>query len=133
MPVLHRKYMHNLGNFKIFPNKFINKTLRAMNFVTFLEVNGLKQKDLAQYLGISEPSVSSYVTGKSSPSAANLKKILENPAWDTSALAEDVGLKEDQIELVRLRQIVKTLTEQVKRLEEQNTKYWELIEKLTMK
>lgn len=102
-----------------------------MNFVTFLEVNGLKQKDLAQYLGISEPSVSSYVSGKSTPSAANLKKILDNPAWDTSSLAEELELKEGQAELIRLRNLVKTLQDQVKRLEEQNEKYWELIKKLT--
>ena len=104
-----------------------------MNFITFLEVNGLKQKDLAQFLGVSEPSVSSYVSGKTTPSPDKLKKIMDNPVWDTSALVDDAPLNDAQIELTKLRQIVKSLSDQVKRLEEQNGKYWALIEKLTAK
>ena len=104
-----------------------------MNFITFLEVNGLKQKDLAQFLGVSEPSVSGYVSGKSVPSPDKLKKILENPAWDTSALTEDSPLNDPLIEITKLKSMLKALNEQNARLEEQNARYWALIEKLTSK
>ena len=104
-----------------------------MNFITFLEVNGLKQKDLAQFLGVSEPSVSAYVSGKTTPSPDKLKKILDNPAWDTSALSDEDPVKDVQTELVRLQQLIKMLEEQNKRLEEQNQKFWALIEKLSDK
>lgn len=104
-----------------------------MNFITFLEVNGLKQKDLAQFLGVSEPSVSSYVSGKSVPSPDKLKKIIDNPAWDTSALTEDSPLNDPLIEITKLKSLIKSLNEQNARLEEQNARYWALIEKLTSK
>ena len=99
-----------------------------MNFITFLEVNGLKQKDLAQFLGVSEPSVSGYVSGKSVPSPDKLKKILDNPA-----LTEDSPLNDPLIEITKLKSMLKALNEQNARLEEQNARYWALIEKLTSK
>ena len=104
-----------------------------MNFITFLEVNGLKQKDLAQFLGVSEPSVSAYVSGKTTPSPDKLKKILDNPEWDTTALSETDPGKDIQVELARMQQLIKMLESQIKRLEEQNTEYWTLIKKLSDK
>lgn len=96
-----------------------------MSFITFLAVNGLKQKDIAEYLGISEASVSAYVKGKSSPSKPNLQKLLRNPQWDVTPLS-DIANKEiaDTIAIEMLRK-------RVRELEQQNQEYWELIKKLT--
>jgi len=56
------------------------------NINEFLYRNRLKQKDLANYLGISETSVSRYVDG-GGVSSKNLEKLLSNPyGWDTSML-----------------------------------------------
>lgn len=56
----------------------------------FLKVNGLKQVDLARYLGITEAAVSNAVKGKSEFSPENLIKIKSNPyGWDTSMLKSD--------------------------------------------
>ena len=55
----------------------------------FLKANGLKQRELATYLEITEAAVSNVVKGKSDFSKENLIKILNNPyGWDTSMLAE---------------------------------------------
>ena len=53
----------------------------------FLKANGLKQRELASYLGITEAAVSNAVKGKSEFSKENLIKIKNNPHnWDTSML-----------------------------------------------
>lgn len=103
-----------------------------MNFITFLEVNGLKQKDLAQFLDVKEPTVSAYVSGKAKPSPDKLKKILDNKDWDTRALVEDEdaqGLEElsPQALLISIR----NLQRQIAKLEEEKAAYWDLIKKLT--
>lgn len=55
----------------------------------FLKANGLKQRELATYLEITEAAVSNVVKGKSDFSKENLIKILNNPyGWDTSMLTE---------------------------------------------
>lgn len=55
----------------------------------FIEKNGIKQKELAFYLGIGEPSISKMVNGLSNPSKGNLHKLLNNDqGWDTSMLLE---------------------------------------------
>lgn len=55
----------------------------------FLKANGLKQRELATYLEITEAAVSNVVKGKSDFSKENLIKILNNPyGWDTSMLSE---------------------------------------------
>ena len=55
----------------------------------FLKANGLKQRELATYLEITEAAVSNAVKGKSDFSKENLIKILNNPyGWDTSMLTE---------------------------------------------
>ena len=51
----------------------------------FLKKNHLKQVELADFLGIKEPSISNVVRGKGNLSEENLNKILtNNRGWDTS-------------------------------------------------
>ena len=51
----------------------------------FLKVNRIKQVELAQFLGVTESSVSSAVNGRNNLSEENLTKILENDrGWDVS-------------------------------------------------
>lgn len=60
-----------------------------MDVRAFLKANGLKQRDLAYYLGVTEAAISNVVKGKSEFAKENLIKILENPHnWDTSMLVE---------------------------------------------
>lgn len=60
-----------------------------MEVRAFLKANGLKQRDLAYYLGVTEAAISNVVKGKSDFSHENLIKILNNPHnWDTSMLIE---------------------------------------------
>ena len=60
-----------------------------MEVRAFLKANGLKQRDLAYYLGVTEAAISNVVKGKSDFSNENLIKILNNPHnWDTSMLTE---------------------------------------------
>lgn len=55
----------------------------------FLKTNGLKQRDLAKYLNVTESAVSCAVNGKSNLSEENLIKILENnDGWDVSMFSE---------------------------------------------
>ena len=62
-----------------------------MNIKGFLKANGLRQVDLAKYLGISDSAVSVMSQEKSNPSGENLNKILNNDqGWDTSMLFEPV-------------------------------------------
>lgn len=58
-----------------------------MDIKEFLYRNKLKQVELADYLGVTEASISKLVKGVSRPSKENLRKILENPnGWDVSML-----------------------------------------------
>lgn len=55
----------------------------------FLRANGLKQIDLAKYLGITESHVSNLCRGKSNLSEEKLAKLLENDrGWDVSMLVQ---------------------------------------------
>lgn len=55
----------------------------------FLRANGIRQVDLARFLGISEPSVSKMCRGFSNPSEENLRKILNNDrGWDVAMLVD---------------------------------------------
>lgn len=103
-----------------------------MNFITFLEVNGLKQKDLAQFLDVKEPTVSAYVSGKAKPSPDKLKKILDNKDWDTRALVEDEeGIELENRSAQSLLLSIRELQRRIEKLEEEKAAYWELIKKLT--
>jgi len=46
-----------------------------MPFKSLLESRGIKQKWLAEKIGVSEVTVSNWSSGKSSPSNKNLKKL----------------------------------------------------------
>lgn len=60
-----------------------------MDVRAFLKANGLKQRELACYLGVTEAAISNVVKGKSDFAEENLIKILNNPnGWDTSMLVE---------------------------------------------
>lgn len=51
----------------------------------FLKKNNLRQKDLAQFLGVTESSISTVANGKGNLSESNLDKILTNKkGWDVS-------------------------------------------------
>jgi transcriptional regulator with XRE-family HTH domain len=56
----------------------------------FLKVNHLKQRELANFLSVTEAAISNVVKGKSEFSKDNLIKILNNPhGWDVSMLTEE--------------------------------------------
>jgi transcriptional regulator with XRE-family HTH domain len=58
-----------------------------LDYKKFLKTNGLKQVELANFLGITESAVSNVVKGKANLSEENLIKILENDrGWDVSML-----------------------------------------------
>lgn len=60
-----------------------------MEVRAFLKANGLKQRELAHYLGVTEAAISNVVKGKSDFAEENLIKILNNPhGWDVSMLVE---------------------------------------------
>ena len=122
------------------------------NIAAFLKKNNLKQVDLARFLGISEPSVSKMVKGKSNPSEGNLHKIINNKeGWDTSMLTfgnihqtgttnvagiGNVVNERPHPEYVgheTYEQFIKRLEETIERLEREKEEYWELIKKLTNK
>lgn len=53
----------------------------------FIRQNGLRQKDLAEYLGVTEGAVSQLVRGSTKLSKENLAKLLGNKrGWDVSML-----------------------------------------------
>lgn len=63
-----------------------------MDIKEFLYRNKLKQVELANYLGVTEASISKFVKGNSQPSKENLRKILNNSnGWDVSMLSSGDG------------------------------------------
>ena len=66
----------------------------------FLKANNLKQRELANYLGVTEAAVSNVTKGKSYFSDENLIKIINNPyGWNVSML-EDTKSRDSKPELV---------------------------------
>lgn len=60
-----------------------------MDVRAFLKANGLKQRDLARFLDVTEAAISNVAKGKASFSDENLIKILNNQlGWDTSMLRD---------------------------------------------
>ena len=103
----------------------------------FLKANNLKQRELANYLGITEAAVSNAVKGKSDFSEENLIKILNNPyGWDASMLVNnDPAEKPEKPSLVaeNIPQLSNTeillremLAEERARNEALNEMVWEL-------
>lgn len=61
-----------------------------LDYKYFLKKNGLKQVELANYLGITESAISNVVKGKANLSEENLIKIINNDrGWDVSMLTID--------------------------------------------
>lgn len=87
-----------------------------MKIKEFLWTNRLKNKDLAEYLGVTDTAISRMCKGEINPSRLTLAKILNNDrGWDTSMLMEEMDRREDvpaapQVgELEMLREQVKAL------------------------
>lgn len=61
-----------------------------MDLKKFVGMNKLSQKQLAEFLGITEASVSRAINGKSILSESRIRKILDNcHGWDVSPLLDD--------------------------------------------
>lgn len=112
----------------------------------FLQANNLKQRELAQYLGVTEAAISNVVKGKSDFSEENLIKILNNPhGWNTSMLTESsdeeinerarpVAERANSLEdllreiLARQEKKIDALQERINELIEENARLKTLIE-----
>lgn len=63
--------------------------MKQVDLKRFMFELGIKQSELAKYLGVSEGYISQVVGGKKQLSNENLSKVLNNPfGWDTSMLIE---------------------------------------------
>lgn len=113
---------------------------------TFRKANGLLQKDLADFLGVSREFVSMAESGKAPLPYNHLRKLLNNnKGWDVSALEAggditggnhieqnggkgNIGMiSGDSSELLALRKENEMLRAQIEELKAQNEKYWEAI------
>lgn len=126
-----------------------------MNELTkFLRYNNLKQKELADYLGIAEGSVSKMLNGTIGYKK-HLGKILSNTeGWDTSMLIENnsptITAKatnnstakvhidnskgsDTSSEVALLKAEIESLKTQLAKSEEEKTRCWEMIDRLTKK
>ena len=95
------------------------------NIREFIADNGIRQADLARFLGITPASVSKMVKGITQPSKENLRKMAENGmGWDTSALERDSTGKRERDEELRYLRL------RVEELSRENRHYWEIIQGL---
>ena len=63
--------------------------MKQVDLKRFMFELGIKQSELAKYLGVSDGYISQVVGGKKQLSNENLSKVLNNPfGWDTSMLIE---------------------------------------------
>lgn len=66
-----------------------------MDLALFRAVNGIKQVELAEYLGVGKSYLSNVEAGRVGFSKENIKKLLENQnGWDTSMLENDETSKQ---------------------------------------
>jgi transcriptional regulator with XRE-family HTH domain len=64
--------------------------MKQVDLKRFMFELGIKQSELAKYLGVSEGYISQVASGKKQLSNENLSKVLNNPfGWDTSMLVEE--------------------------------------------
>lgn len=64
-----------------------------MEFLKFLKANGLRQKEVADFLKVSESAISYVVNGKTNLSKDNFDKLINNPfGWDTTMLTGEKGI-----------------------------------------
>lgn len=123
-----------------------------MDIKNFLKANGLKQKDLVNYLNISRAYASQLAKGTAGVSAKNLSKLLSNPyGWDTSMLVFDnstiinsSAYSENGTSSIRINNNTKQSSEDVNILKaeidslkallaeekQRSAQYWEMIQKL---
>lgn len=77
-----------------------------MEVRAFLKANGLKQRELAHYLGVTEAAISNVVKGKSDFAEENLIKILNNPhGWDVSMLVETPDQEPQELKAQHIPQL----------------------------
>ena len=117
---------------------------------TFRKKNGLLQKDLADFLGVSREFISMAESGRAPLPYNHLRKLLNNEnGWDVSMLVhnenggdhiEQTGgrgnigkIAGDACEALALKKEIEMLRTQIEELKTQNEKYWKMIEKLTEK
>lgn len=124
----------------------------------FLYRNGIKQIELAEYLGISKTTVSRYTTGTLEIPVRNVNAILRNPfGWDTSMFKEmssttitanasgngksSISIasgnisKDDStnVTIVALQKEIEILRQQLAEEKKRSERYWEMIQKILNK
>lgn len=108
----------------------------------FRKSNKLTQKELAEYLDIPIPFLSAIENGRNRFPKERLIKLMKNDrGWDVSNLessAEEVPTQRKSLcgpsrDIELVLQENAQLRERCSQLEEQNGKFWALIEKLTNK
>lgn len=119
--------------------------MKTIDFKEFRKQNNLQQKDLADYLGISVTFLSQIETRKRKLPKEKLSKLLSNDkGWNVAdfivEIEEDDGfsllpknLCGPSNDIEKLLQENAMLKERCAQLEDQNGKFWALIEKLTNK
>lgn len=99
----------------------------------FLRINAIRQVDLARYLGINESSVSKMVHGKTRPSPANYRRLMDNDrGWITDplrALNPD-SVPDEKLELL-LRENAR-LNAEVRSLRRERDQQWQVIRNLSV-
>lgn len=128
------------------------------DFKEFRKVNGLKQEEIADFLGVSKAFLSQVENSKRALPPAQLSKLLDNPYnWDTRMLLIDdqtnnanrgaiqiqqnglqnkigkVLSQQDSEKEIALRKENEILRQRIDDLKAENDKLWKMIEKLTGK
>ena len=112
----------------------------------FRKENGLLQKDVADYLGVSREFVSLAESGKAPFPYNHLRKLLDNDkGWNVSMLSGDCLLNEHSdegkekrtdntfSEVLALRKEIELLRVQLEETKAEKAQYWEMIKELTKK
>lgn len=98
---------------------------------TFLRINGLRQVDLARYLGMSEGSVSKMIHGQTNATAATIKRLVENDrGWDATPLTGAPQRDDSQVKYLKAE--VKRLRAEVEDLRREKEEYWQVIKNLSV-
>lgn len=121
----------------------------------FRQINGIKQEDLAKYLGISRSFISLVETDRSKLPAEYLERLLNNEmGWDTSSLERqestnisanatnnstarvnisnsgNKSVSSNVIEIAMLKAEIESLKIQLQEEKARSAQYWEMIQKL---
>lgn len=121
----------------------------------FRQVNGIRQEELANYLGISRSFISLVETARSKMPSEYIAKLINNDmGWDTSCLHEDestnisasatnnstarVSISRGSnnsvsghvIEVAMLKAEIESLKIQLSEEKQRSAQYWEMIQKL---